>query len=320
MFIVTGGAGFIGSNIVKALNDRGIYDILVVDDLTDGRKCRNLQSLTFSDYMDHHVFDEKIANRTINFDNLEAVFHQGACSNTMEYDGKYMMQNNFECSKQLFHYTQEHGVPFIYASSASTYGGKNIFIETKEAEEALNPYAFSKLFFDRYIERHLKHCQSQVVGLRYFNVFGPQENHKDAMASVIRQMFYTLKTNKKVTLFGEYDGYAAGEQRRDFIYVKDVVKVNLFFLEHPEISGIYNCGTGESHTFNELMQALIEYIGYGEIEYTPFPDKLKGKYQSYTQADLTKLMSVGYDKGFYNFKEAIFDYCRYLNGSEGYFI
>lgn len=319
MIIVTGGAGFIGSNIVKKLNEKGRTNILVVDDLTDGRKCRNLQALQFADYMDYKRFDDLVASGTFPMQNIEVVFHEGACSDTMEYDGRYMMQNNFEGSKNLFHLTQEFKVPFIYASSASTYGAKEGFVEEPWAEEALNPYAFSKLFFDRYVLQRKNQWQSQVVGLRYFNVYGPQENHKDRMASLVRQMYYKLKETGEITLFEGTDGYGDGEQLRDFIYVNDVVNVNFHFWEHPELSGVYNCGTGQEHSFNQFMQALIKAYGSGEIRYVPFPEKLKGKYQSYTKANTEKLMASGYDKGFTPLDKAVAEYVALLNENEGFF-
>ena len=323
MIIVTGGAGFIGSNIVKHLNERGRSDILIVDDLTDGMKTRNIQSLSFADYMDAADFDGAVADGTFEPGTVEVIFHEGACADTMEYNGRYMMKNNFEGSKNLFHFCQDRRIPFIYASSASTYGyGKNGFREESICEEALNPYAFSKLFMDRYVESykeaHRGELMSQVVGLRYFNVFGPNENHKGKMASLVRQMYYQLKDTGVITLFGEYEGYGPGEQRRDFISVDDVVNVNFYFWEHPEISGTFNCGTGTAHTFNEFMQAIIKYHGSGKIDYVPFPETLKGKYQSYTQADTTKLLAVGYDKGFTKLEDAVAKYCERLENNEGY--
>lgn len=320
MIIVTGGAGFIGSNIVKQLNGRGHKDILIVDDLTDGRKCRNLQGLDFYDYVDCLDFDEAVASRSFDAGPVEVIFHDGACSNTMEYDGRYMMKNNFEGSKNLFHYCQERRIPFIYASSASTYGGgKNGFREDPVCEEALNPYAYSKLFFDRYIRKFLDRLESQVVGLRYFNVYGPQENHKDKMSSLVRQMFDKVRETGVITLFEGTDGYPDGGQTRDFIYVNDVVNVNFYFWENPQISGIFNCGTGHGHSFNEFMKAVISYCGRGEIKYVPFPEVLKGKYQSFTQADTTKLLAAGYDKGFTPLEQAVHEYCELLEKNEGYF-
>lgn len=319
MIIVTGGAGFIGSNIVKQLNERGRNDILIVDDLTDGSKIRNLQMLDYYDYVDCIDFDDAVATNAFDVGPIEVVFHEGACADTMNYDGRYMMHNNFEGTKNLFHYCQERRVPFIYASSASTYGhGKKGFTEKPECEEALNPYAYSKLFFDRYVRRFEKDLQSQVVGLRYFNVFGPNENHKGNMASLVRQMFYKLRETGEITLFEGTDGYENGGQLRDFIYVKDVVNVNFFFWEHPEISGIFNCGTGEAKSFNRFMQAVIDYNGSGNLRYIPFPEVLKGKYQSFTEADTTKLMAAGYDKGFTKLEDAVAEYCELLDHNEGY--
>lgn len=319
MIIVTGGAGFIGSNLVKALNERGRNDIIIVDDLTDGRKVRNLVNLDYYDYIDCEDFDIAIADNTFDCGPIDVIFHQGACSDTMEYNGKYIMKNNFEGTKNLFHYCQERRIPFIYASSASTYGsGKNGFREDPACEEALNPYAYTKLFFDRYMRKFENQLESQVVGLRYFNVYGPNETHKDKMASLVRQMFYKNQETGEITLFEGTDGYPDGGQTRDFIYVKDVVNVNLFFWEHPELSGVFNCGTGHAHTFNEFMQAVIDYNGKGHIRYIPFPEVLKGKYQSFTEADTTKLLSVGYDKGFTKMEDAVKEYCELLEHNEGY--
>lgn len=320
MIIVTGGAGFIGSNIVKKLNERGIDDILVVDDLTDGRKCRNLQSLQFADYMDYKDFADLMADGSFDCGPVDVIFHEGACSDTMNYDGRYMMKNNYEGSKDILHYCLERRIPLLYASSASTYGsGKNGFREVSDCEEALNPYAFSKLQFDRYVRRVLPYAQSQVAGFRYFNVFGPQENHKDRMASLIFQKYHELKEKGKITLFEGTAGYENGGQIRDFIYVNDVVKVLFYFWEHPELSGIYNCGTGTGHTFNEFVKGIIDYCGTGSIEYVPFPEILKGKYQSFTTADTTKLTDAGYDKGFTHLVDAVKEYCELLDKHDGYF-
>ncbi|MBF1356105.1 MAG: ADP-glyceromanno-heptose 6-epimerase [Megasphaera micronuciformis] len=320
MIIVTGGAGFIGSNIVKKLNERGIDDILVVDDLTDGRKCRNLQSLQFADYMDYEDFADLMADGSFDCGPVDVIFHEGACSDTMNYDGRYMMKNNYEGSKDILHYCLERRIPLLYASSASTYGsGKNGFREVSDCEEALNPYAFSKLQFDRYVRRVLPYAQSQVAGFRYFNVFGPQENHKDRMASLIFQKYHELKEKGKITLFEGTAGYENGGQIRDFIYVNDVVKVLFYFWEQPELSGIYNCGTGTGHTFNEFVKGIIDYCGTGSIEYVPFPEILKGKYQSFTTADTTKLTDAGYDKGFTPLVDAVKEYCELLDKHDGYF-
>lgn len=321
MIIVTGGAGFIGSNIVKGLNDRGRDDILIVDDLTEMVKFKNIQGLKALDYMDKDDFALKLASGKFDNEKIEVIFHEGACSDTMEYNGKYMMENNFEYTKNLMHFALKKKVQLIYASSASTYGsGKHGFSEKPACEEALNVYAFSKLFFDNYARRYFDTAESQLVGLRYFNVYGPQENHKGKMASMIFQMFNQWKAEGKVKLFEGFDGYGDGEQTRDFIYVKDVVKVNFFFWDHPELKGIYNCGTGNSHTFNTLAKGVLKYFGSGELEYVPFPEVLKGKYQSFTEADSSKLLAAGYDGGFTDIEEAIAEYCALLDKNDGYLI
>ena len=321
MIIVTGGAGFIGSNIVKGLNERGREDILIVDNLTNMVKFKNIQGLKALDYMDKQDFINAIKNGKFDDVNIEVIFHEGACSDTMEYNGKYMMENNFEYTKTLMHFALKKKIQLIYASSASTYGsGKHGFSEKPACEEALNVYAFSKLFFDNYARRYFDAAESQIVGLRYFNVYGPQENHKGKMASMIFQMFNQWKAEGKVKLFEGIDGYGNGEQVRDFIYVKDVVKVNFFFWDHPELKGIYNCGTGHAHTFNTLAKGVLKYFGSGELEYVPFPEVLRGKYQSFTEADSSKLLAAGYDGGFTDIEEAIAEYCALLDKNDGYMI
>lgn len=322
MIIVTGGAGFIGSNIVKGLNERGREDILIVDNLTNMVKFKNIQGLKALDYMDKMDFLAAIKAGKFADKQIDVIFHEGACSDTMEYNGKYMMQNNFEYTKTLMHFALEHKIQFLYASSASTYGsGEHGFTEKPECEEALNVYAFSKLFFDNYARRYFGKTESQIVGLRYFNVYGPQENHKGKMASMVMQMFNQWNKEGKVKLFEGYAGYGPGEQTRDFIYVKDVVRVNFFFWDHPELSGVYNCGTGHAHQFNDLARGVLNYFGAPEskLEYVPFPEVLKGKYQSYTQADATKLLAAGYTGGFTPLEKAVAEYCAVLDKTGGYY-
>ena len=319
MIIVTGGAGFIGSNIVKELNRRGRTDILIVDDLKDGQNYKNLRGLEFIDYQHKDDFLQSIEDDDFDGSDIDAVFHEGACSDTMEYDVNYMMKVNYEYSKSVLHFCLQHRIPFLYASSASTYGsGKHGFREGDECEDALNPYAFSKLAFDRYVRQVLPEAHSQIVGLKYFNVYGPQEHHKGKMASIFYQLYNQIKETNKVRLFKGIDGYGDGEQRRDFVYVKDVVKVNLWFWENHGPSGIYNCGTGHAHTYNEVGQAVIDALGEGHIEYREFPEILRGKYQNFTEADKTNLLNAGYNEGFHEMKEAVKEYCDFLDEG-GYF-
>ncbi len=313
MIIVTGGAGFIGSNLVKGLNGRGQENILVVDDLSQGDKFKNLLALDIKDYIDKDDFLAALLAEKYDSEAVEAVFHDGACSDTMEYNGKYMMDTNYAYSKALLHFCQRRRIPFIYASSASVYGGgENGFRETPECEWVLNVYAFSKLQFDRYVRRVLPGAAAQIVGLRYFNVYGPQENHKGRMASVAYHFFHQLKKDGVVRLFKGTEGYGDGEQRRDFVYVKDVVDVNLFFADNPAKSGIFNCGTGRANTFNAVATAAIKALGRGRIEYIDFPETLKGKYQNFTEADLSHLKAAGYEKPFTELDQAVADYYRYL--------
>lgn len=314
MIVVTGGAGFIGSNLVLGLNARGLGDILVVDDLTDGRKFHNLLGADIQDYLDKDIFLEQIRAGADFGGRVEAVFHQGACSTTTEWDGRFMMDSNYEYSKALFHYCRERRIPFIYASSASVYGAGPVFREDPAHERPLNVYGYSKYLFDQYVRRKLPRVTSQVVGLRYFNVYGPRENHKASMASVAFHLNNQLLAQAKVRLFEGCDGYADGEQRRDFIYVGDVVDVNLWFLENPQVSGIFNCGTGRSQSFNDVAKAVLAHHGRGELEYIPFPEHLRGRYQSFTEADMAALRRAGYNGTFKSVEEGVALYMAWLNG------
>ncbi len=314
MIIVTGGAGFIGANLVEALNRRGRTDILVVDNLENGVKCLNLADLEIADYLDKRDFLERV--RAGDLPAPEVVFHQGACSATTEWNGRYVMDNNFEYSKVLLHWCQAHGAPFIYASSASVYGAGPNFTEGRENEHPLNAYAYSKFLFDQYVRRRLPEARAQIVGLRYFNVYGPREGHKGSMASVAYHFNQQLKEGDEVRLFEGSDGYGPGEQRRDFVYVGDVVDINLWFWDHPEVSGIFNAGTGRAQTFNDVARAVIAWHGRGRIRYIPFPEHLKGRYQSYTQADLTALRAAGYDRPFKTVEEGVRTYLDWLNRTD----
>jgi ADP-L-glycero-D-manno-heptose 6-epimerase len=313
MIIVTGGAGFIGSNLCFALNKRGYDDILVVDNLTNGIKYKNLLDCKIRDYCDKESFLAKLHNGFFKAETIEAVFHQGACSSTTEWNGLYMMENNYEYSKTLFHYCQQHKIPFIYASSAAVYGADANFKESLEFEAPLNVYGYSKFQFDQYLRQHQSKLVSQVVGLRYFNVYGDRESHKGSMASVAFHLNNQLKVSDKIRLFEGCDGYGNGEQRRDFVYVGDVVDVNLWFLEHPQASGIFNVGTGRSQTFNDVANAVIAYHKKGEIEYIPFPEHLKGCYQSFTQANLEQLRAIGCNHPFKSVEEGVALYMAWLN-------
>lgn len=312
MIIVTGGAGFIGSNIVKSLNDQGYTDIMVVDDLEDGTKFVNLADLEIADYIDKDDFLELIKS-DIEFPGLEAIFHEGACSSTTEWDGKFMMQNNYQYSVELLHYCLDHKVPFLYASSASVYGSGPVFTEAREHEKPLNVYGYSKFQFDQYVRRVLPEADSQVIGFRYFNVYGPREQHKGSMASVAYHLNTQIKNGENPKLFEGCDGYPNGGQTRDFVYVGDVAKVNLWCWKEQAASGIYNLGTGAAEPFQAVAEAVINYHGQGEVEYVPFPDHLKGRYQSFTQADMAALRGAGYDQAFKTVAQGVNEYLAWLN-------
>jgi len=314
MIVVTGAAGFIGSNIVRAMNQRGHVDVLAVDDLSDGRKMFNLADCEIMDYLDKERFINAIAEGDFDGE-IDAIFHQGACSDTTEWDGRFMMENNYEYSKELLHYCLNNNTQYIYASSASIYGGSSEFIETREVEKPLNAYAYSKFLFDQYVRR-LGKTTSQVAGLRYFNVYGPREQHKGNMASVAFHFNNQISQSGICRLFEGHDGYENGNQQRDFIYVDDAVKVNMWLLDNPQISGIFNCGTGRCQSFNDVANAVISYHQNGEIEYIPFPDSLKGAYQSFTQADISKLRDAGYSEPFKTVEQAVPEYINWLESQQ----
>ncbi|EOX1305328.1 ADP-glyceromanno-heptose 6-epimerase [Vibrio cholerae] len=312
MIIVTGGAGMIGSNIIKALNDRGITDILVVDHLKNGRKFKNLVDLKIADYMDRDDFLTQIMAGD-DFGPIDAVFHEGACSATTEWDGKYIMLNNYEYSKELLHFCLDREIPFLYASSAATYGDTDTFIEEPEYEGALNVYGYSKQQFDNYVRRlwqdaaEHKEKLSQITGFRYFNVYGPREQHKGSMASVAFHLNNQMNAGENPKLFAGSEHF-----KRDFVYVGDVAAVNLWFMDSG-VSGIFNCGTGHAESFNEVANAVIKHHGKGQVETIPFPEHLKGAYQEYTQADLTKLRAAGCDVTFKTVAEGVAEYMAIIN-------
>jgi ADP-L-glycero-D-manno-heptose 6-epimerase len=310
LLVVTGGAGMIGSNIVAALNARGRTDILVVDDLTDGHKIDNLADLAISDYADRQEFLPRM--EAGGYGKVDVVFHQGACSTTTEWNGKYMMEVNYTYSRRLLAACLAAKAPFLYASSASVYGGGSEFREEPECERPLNVYAYSKKLFDDHVRKLvLGTDHSQVAGLRYFNVYGPREAHKGAMASVAFHLFNQIERGENARLFGAHDGFGPGEQSRDFIHVKDVADVNLWLWDRGA-SGIFNCGTGRAQPFRTVAETVIGTLGKGAIEYIDFPDALKGHYQSLTQADISRLRGAGYNGTFRSVESGVREYVEWL--------
>ena len=327
MIVVSGGAGLIGSNLVKGLNDRGCTDIIVVDDLTRADKVKNLAGLQIADYIDKDEFYAAITGASNpagkGLSDVTAILHEGACSDTMATDGRYVLHNNFTYTKALYHYCCASDIQLIYASSASVYGAGSVFIEQPQYESTLNAYAYSKLLFDNYLRRQPK-TGSQCVGLRYFNVYGPREQHKGRMASVAWHFYNQFNADGKVKLFEGTDGYGNGEQRRDFVSVEDVVKVNLYLLDNPSISGIYNVGTGNCQSFNDVAVSVLNTLNpatdydtasavkAGKLEYIPMPEALKGKYQSFTEANLDSLRSTGYSEPFLTVQQGVERYISFL--------
>lgn len=317
---VTGAAGFIGSNLLRGLNLLGIEDIVAVDELSDGAKFVNLRGTRIEDYFERDEFYPRFARGELG--RFDIVFHQGACSDTMQHDGRLMMASNYRCSRDLLAACAQQGVRLIYASSAAVYGGGSVFIEAPAYEAPLNVYGYSKLLFDQVVRRHLRSASRQVVGLRYFNVYGPREQHKGRMASVAFHQFQQRQAEGHVQLFGAYGGYGPGLQQRDFVSVEDVVAVNLWFLEHPQCSGIFNLGSGRAQAFNEVALAVLnhgqpplsldELVGRQLLRYQPFPDALVGKYQCHTQADLSALRAAGCTQPFMDVAQGVARYMDWL--------
>tara|TARA_Y100000588_G_C14129480_1_gene870940 strand:- start:280 stop:1221 length:942 start_codon:yes stop_codon:yes gene_type:complete len=308
MYIVTGGCGFIGSNLVKRLNEIGINDIIVVDDIQGNEKFLNIVDCDIYDLFDKSYFLSLIESGSLDLQ-IDTIFHQGACSDTMETDGVYMMKNNYSYSKSVLTYAMRQSIPLIYASSGAVYGNNK---SSDDNESPLNIYGFSKVMFDRYVRRNWSNFETTVVGLRYFNVYGPNEEHKGAMASMIHKGYKALKHTGEIKLFEGTNGFANGDQRRDFVYVDDVTSINLFFADNVTTKGIYDVGTGTSRSFNDMADSLIKIMNYGNIKYVPFPEELRNKYQSHTEANIEGLKNVGYNSEFIQLEQGIETYCKNL--------
>ncbi len=299
MIVVTGGVGFIGSNLIHELNRIGETEIVCVDNLANSAKFLNLQGAQFSDYIDKHEFRRAVNSGALSAKRIRAILHQGACSNTLEDNGAYMMDNNFAYSKELLHFAAQHHIPFVYASTSAVYGLSRNFAPEPENERPLNVYGFSKLVFDNYVRRLLPTIESTVVGLRYFNTYGPRELHKGRMSSVMHHFTRQIKESGAIRMFQGSGGYGDGEQRRDFVYVRDLCRMNIFFAGLGDeayrstlgdvqdiYQGIFNAGTGASRSFNAVAKALQKVHGPAKIEYIPFPNDLNGRYQHFTEADI----------------------------------
>ncbi len=324
--VVTGAAGFIGANLVKALNARGETNIIAVDNLTNADKFKNLTDCEIADYFDKTEFLDLVEEGVLD-GSVTAIFHEGACSDTMETDGRYMMENNYRYSTALLKFCQDEGAQFLYASSASVYGAGQVFSESREFESPLNVYGYSKFLFDQSVRRLWDDRTAQIAGFRYFNVYGPREQHKGRMASVAFHFFNQYRAEGRVKLFEGCDGYPNGEQRRDFVSIEDIVRVNMWFLDHPDVSGIFNVGTGRCQSFNDVAVAAVnacrategkqsltleQMQAQGLVSYIAFPEALKGKYQSYTEADISALREAGYDAPFYSVEEGTSRYIEHL--------
>jgi len=332
-YVVTGAAGFIGSNLVKALNERGVTDIIAVDDLKHGARPANLADCKLAEYVAKGEFVKKLEAGAYK-GAIAAIFHQGANSDTTvtERDRADVMENNTRYSERLLDWCTGARAPLIYASSAAIYGASREFRESPECEAPLNIYGESKLLFDELVRKRGKELTAQVVGLRYFNVYGDRESHKGRMASVAFHFFNQYREAGHVRLFAGSGGYGDGEQRRDFVSVEDCVKVNLYFLDHPERSGIFNVGTGAAQSFNDVAVATVNECRkargesplalpamreQGIVRYIPFPDDLKGRYQSYTQASISALRAAGYGAPFLTVEQGVARYVGKLARTAG---
>tara|TARA_B100000965_G_C19592726_1_gene758685 strand:+ start:2058 stop:3005 length:948 start_codon:yes stop_codon:yes gene_type:complete len=315
MIVITGGAGFIGSNLAKTLSQSG--ELLIVEELDrQTEKFSNISDINYIDCIGKDEFLSNIKNEEKKYSNkIDIIFHLGACSKTTEKDRSYIMSTNFEYSKALLHFCANNEIPLIYASSASVYGASKIFKESPENESSLNHYAESKLLFDNYYREHSKKINSQVAGLRYFNVYGPRENHKKEMYSVVYRFYHQVKENNEIKLFKASHGYENGEQRRDFIHVDDTINVKKWLMNSRDISGIFNVGTGLSRSFNDVAKNVISTLGEGKIKYIDFPDDLESQYQAFTEANMSLLRKSGFEQKFLSVEQGVESYIKWLKNS-----
>jgi ADP-L-glycero-D-manno-heptose 6-epimerase len=310
--LITGGAGFIGSAVVWALNQRGQENIIVTDRLTTDEKWKNLVALKFADYMDAGDLLDAVNNKAESLGKFDVIFHLGANSATTERDAHHLMKNNFEYTKTLAHWAVSTGARFVYASSAATYGdgtqGMDDKLDDLSRLRPLNMYGYSKHLFDLYANR--SGISKRIVGLKYFNVYGPNENHKGDMRSVVNKAFDQIRGTGQVQLFKSHrPDYRDGEQQRDFLYVKDAVNMTLFLADHPLSGGLYNLGSGEAHTWLQLVSAIFAALNLPpKIDFIDMPEHLRAKYQYHTCADISKLRALGYKEALTPLDAAVSDY------------
>jgi ADP-L-glycero-D-manno-heptose 6-epimerase len=322
MIIVTGGAGFIGSAMVWKLNREGMRDIIIVDELGKTAKWKNLVNLGYVDYIHKSVFLKMIGEDRVPY-SVDTIIHMGACSSTTERDADYLMENNYRYSRMLAEWALKKEIRFIYASSAATYGDGSLgFSDNDEVSKTLKPinmYGYSKQLFDLWMLGN--GLERKITGIKFFNVFGPNEYHKGDMRSVIHKSFEQIQNEGTVRLFKSYrNEYRDGEQKRDFIYVKDCVEVLWWLMQHRNVAGIFNLGTGNARTWNELIQAVFQALEKPlQIEYIEMPESIRNQYQYFTEADMKKLRTEGCNITFHTLEDAVYDYVKnYLTGEDIY--